>query len=50
MFGDYEKNGGVAPFAGAWIEITIGAAVKIKVIVAPFAGAWIEIIHFRTGL
>ena len=33
----------VAPFAGAWIEIPITAAVSPHVVVAPFAGAWIEI-------
>ena len=34
---------GVAPFAGAWIEIAkMGEKVLIP-IVAPFAGAWIEI-------
>ena len=34
----------VAPFAGAWIEIPITAAVSPHVVVAPFAGAWIEIL------
>ena len=33
----------VAPFAGAWIEISgVSSALK-GVGVAPFAGAWIEI-------
>ena len=35
---------GVAPFAGAWIEIAkMGEKVLIP-IVAPFAGAWIEMV------
>ena len=33
----------VAPFAGAWIEITALSAVCRTRTVAPFAGAWIEI-------
>ena len=33
----------VAPFAGAWIEITLYYPHKAIGIVAPFAGAWIEI-------
>ena len=33
----------VAPFAGAWIEILIGAFIFFIPVVAPFAGAWIEI-------
>ena len=33
----------VAPFAGAWIEITIPWAIESTACVAPFAGAWIEI-------
>ena len=32
----------VAPFAGAWIEITDQYYNPIGAIVAPFAGAWIE--------
>ena len=32
----------VAPFAGAWIEITIRPAQHSARTVAPFAGAWIE--------
>ena len=35
---------GVAPFAGAWIEIRAGSRFRIGATVAPFAGAWIEII------
>ncbi len=34
----------VAPFAGAWIEITKNLLKKRENIVAPFAGAWIEIL------
>ena len=42
MGGDIEK--GVAPFAGAWIEIRIRLfSIAYATIVAPFAGAWIEI-------
>ena len=33
----------VAPFAGAWIEISVVLSVTSLYIVAPFAGAWIEI-------
>ena len=34
---------GVAPFAGAWIEIFNVRIAAPQNIVAPFAGAWIEI-------
>ena len=34
----------VAPFAGAWIEISTSFANCHAHSVAPFAGAWIEII------
>ena len=34
---------GVAPFAGAWIEIRLLYLVVAPSLVAPFAGAWIEI-------
>ena len=34
---------GVAPFAGAWIEIWCICDGKDREDVAPFAGAWIEI-------
>ncbi len=37
---------GVAPFAGAWIEIECIEELRWLDIVAPFAGAWIEI--FKT--
>ena len=33
----------VAPFAGAWIEMTDTHSIFAKNSVAPFAGAWIEI-------
>ena len=33
----------VAPFVGAWIEITIEAEKAGNGAVAPFVGAWIEI-------
>ena len=34
---------GVAPLAGAWIEIWKVVSVAISFSVAPLAGAWIEI-------
>ena len=38
----------VAPFTGAWIEMSITANQKAsRVLVAPFTGAWIEIIQQR---
>ena len=47
--------GVVAPYAGAWIEIT-GAATRLRTpAVAPYAGAWIEIAweanqqHYNSG-
>ncbi len=33
----------VAPFTGAWIEISQGIATGASNAVAPFTGAWIEI-------
>jgi len=33
----------VAPFTGAWIEMTISAEQRPSTDVAPFTGAWIEI-------
>ena len=33
----------VAPFAGAWIEISVAVTSVTFLSVAPFAGAWIEI-------
>ena len=41
--GEYE----VAPFVGAWIEITVMGTVIDTIAVAPFVGAWIEI--FSSG-
>ena len=35
--------GAVAPFVGAWIEITNLRCIKTANRVAPFVGAWIEI-------
>ena len=32
----------VAPFAGAWIEISSSTVSAWRAPVAPFAGAWIE--------
>ena len=37
----------VAPFAGAWIEISVCPSLFVKYLVAPFAGAWIEILERR---
>ena len=38
----------VAPFTGAWIEITPGSRTTWAAHVAPFTGAWIEILsHAR---
>ena len=33
----------VAPYAGAWIEITFLPFLNASPAVAPYAGAWIEI-------
>ena len=33
----------VAPFAGAWIEMSLAVRSRFLPPVAPFAGAWIEI-------
>ena len=43
----------VAPFAGAWIEMSAVFASFVYGVVAPFAGAWIEICFsasFRSAL
>ena len=37
-------NKNVAPFMGAWIEITTFAESTEKTTVAPFMGAWIEMV------
>ena len=34
----------VAPYAGAWIEISLRCRIIAKGDVAPYAGAWIEIV------
>ena len=34
---------GVAPFTGAWIEISQGSGTALRPRVAPFTGAWIDI-------
>ena len=34
----------VAPFVGAWIEITTSTSQRKNIKVAPFVGAWIEIL------
>ena len=36
---------GVAPFVGAWIEISAIAISDKATGVAPFVGAWIEMAH-----
>ena len=41
------KDKGVAPFAGAWIEISSNPKSSTVICVAPFAGAWIEIPHIQ---
>ena len=38
---------GVAPLAGAWIEISLCGRNSMRPIVAPLAGAWIEILSAR---
>ena len=37
------KRDNVAPFVGAWIEISTGVRKESSPGVAPFVGAWIEI-------
>ena len=39
---------GVAPLAGAWIEIININIQYIVILVAPLAGAWIEILNAST--
>ena len=39
----HTEKPGVAPFAGAWIEMNLDLQMKHSLQVAPFAGAWIEI-------
>ena len=46
MFGyATSKEGNVAPFVGAWIEISNGYTAILITFVAPFVGAWIEIVQ-----
>ena len=40
-------NNDVAPFAGAWIEMSHHAFTMSYSVVAPFAGAWIEIYEYK---
>ena len=40
----------VAPFVGAWIEMTDDLTTWKPISVAPFVGAWIEIGHVRLRL
>ena len=37
------KSVNVAPFTGAWIEISVACPIGLACRVAPFTGAWIEI-------
>ena len=39
----------VAPFTGAWIEISSGPGTRCVIFVAPFTGAWIEISLLRVS-
>ena len=45
----YKNVRSVAPFAGAWIEITHSFRRSTAKSVAPFAGAWIEIVSSGSG-
>ena len=50
MFGyATSKEGNVAPFVGAWIEIPDSRVSIYVSTVAPFVGAWIEIALFFDG-
>ena len=40
----------VAPYTGAWIEISNMDIITDKINVAPYTGAWIEIIAERLSL
>ena len=42
------KTTGVAPLAGAWIEIVGLVPNVVKINVAPLAGAWIEIVLVKS--
>ena len=41
--GEQTHKNNVAPFVGAWIEITVALFDANEDVVAPFVGAWIEI-------
>ena len=43
--GDLSKAVCVAPYAGAWIEISGVNSGTSSIRVAPYAGAWIEILR-----
>ena len=46
-----KSTGSVAPFTGAWIEMSLIVVLSTVVAdVAPFTGAWIEIREVRTML
>ena len=49
---EHEFHALVAPFVGAWIEISTYALKEFIPKVAPFVGAWIEIMkwHLKTSL
>ena len=48
LFGSItDKPIGVAPFVGAWIEISDDKKIEIGLSVAPFVGAWIEMVFSR---
>ncbi len=42
--GGYSYTIDVAPFTGAWIEMTRMFTPRRCIVVAPFAGAWIEML------
>ena len=35
----------VAPYTGAWIEISKVTPIVLEIAVAPYTGAWIEILY-----
>ena len=43
-------HNGVAPLAGAWVEIFAIVGATIKLGVAPLAGAWVEIFKIAAEL
>ncbi len=40
----------VAPFVGAWVEITTRRTLGLPRCVAPFVGAWVEIYSGACGI